>query len=211
MKTAWLSTLTLVFAGFAFAQAPYNKIASDVQNVDPKSTVNVIVQFDQVPTEAHHNLVRARGGSLRRTLNLVKAGSYRLPASAVADLANEPSVVHISVDHPLTSKLDYTTAATNATVAWKSGWTGSGIGVAVIDSGISSSQDFSSGNLLGMPSDRELFTARTSPVALAATLRTWNARCRYHCRKRHELLRLHDHADAERHGSGRESDRFACH
>src|SRR6185437_11195542 len=59
-----------------------------------------------------------------------------------ADLANDSSVAHISIDHKLTAKLDYTTAATNATVAWQSGWTGAGIGVAVIDSGISARGDF---------------------------------------------------------------------
>ena len=132
MKTAWLP-LTLIFAGLAFAQAPHDKVASELQNSDPGSNVNVIVQYDQVPTEAHHNLVRTRRGSLKRSLELVKAGSYSLPASALADLANEPGVVHISVDHPIKAHDDLSTAATNATTLWQSGWTGRGIGVAVID------------------------------------------------------------------------------
>jgi hypothetical protein len=57
-----------------------------------------------------------------------------MPASAIADLANDPSVVHISVDHKLGAKLDYTAAAINAPTAWQSGWTGTGVGVAISNS-----------------------------------------------------------------------------
>ena len=64
-----------------------------------------------------------------------------MPASAIADLANDPSVVHISVDHKLGAKLDNTAAAINASTAWTAGWVGTGIGVAVIDSGISPNFD----------------------------------------------------------------------
>ena len=141
MKAAWLP-IAFIFAGAAFSQSPFNKVSSEVQNLDPNSTVNVIVQFDQVPTEAHHNKVRNRGGKLRRSMKLVKAGSYSVPVSALADLANDSSVTHISVDHKIAARMDHTTAAANASAAWQSGWDGTGVGVAVIDSGISIGKDF---------------------------------------------------------------------
>ena len=46
------------------------------------------------------------------------------------------------MDQKLSAKLDYTTPATNAAAAWQSGWDGSAIGVAVIDTGVSPGQDF---------------------------------------------------------------------
>jgi subtilisin family serine protease len=42
----------------------------------------------------------------------------------------------------LGAKLDYTAAAINAPTAWQSGWDGTGVGVAIIDSGITVTQDF---------------------------------------------------------------------
>jgi hypothetical protein len=90
MKAARLST-ALIFAGLAFAQHPWKKISSEFDNVDPRSKINVIVQFDQTPTEAHHNKIRTRGGILRRTADSIRVGAYSIPASAVADLNRSTS------------------------------------------------------------------------------------------------------------------------
>jgi serine protease AprX len=51
-------------------------------------------------------------------------------------LSNQSNVTYISLDRPLVAALDYTTQAINAPLAWSSGWKGTGIGIAVIDSGI---------------------------------------------------------------------------
>src|SRR5207244_6794026 len=56
-------------------------------------------------------------------------------------LADDPDVVYISPDRRLSGSLDNTAAAVNAKVAWQSGWDGTGIGVAVIDSGITYHSD----------------------------------------------------------------------
>ncbi len=66
----------------------------------------------------------------------INAGTYTLPASALHDLANDPDVAFISPDRPLSFKLDYTAAAINASYAWNAGYIGTGIGVAVVDSGV---------------------------------------------------------------------------
>jgi hypothetical protein len=68
----------------------------------------------------YHNEVFARGGRLRSEFHSIQAGAYAMTAGAAADLANDPQVVHISLDHKIKAKLDYTTAATNATAAWQS-------------------------------------------------------------------------------------------
>jgi subtilisin family serine protease len=71
--------------------------------------------------------------------------SYTVPAYSIPDLANDATVRHVSVDHKLAARNDYAVAATNAAVAWNTyGATGKGIGIAIIDSGISPHQDVAS-------------------------------------------------------------------
>ena len=47
---------------------------------------------------------------------------------------------------PMKGSLDITTQSVNANLAWQFGWTGTGVGVAVIDSGIASRHDLTSSN-----------------------------------------------------------------
>src|SRR5215469_546388 len=121
-----------------------SKLAPELRNVSGQAGVNVIVQFTQTPTARHHQKVISQGGTVRGVLRLIKAGSYSVPASGLSILANDPEVAYISPDRPLfstnngspTAILDYHTDSVNAPAAWAQGLNGSGIGVAVIDSGI---------------------------------------------------------------------------
>jgi len=142
----------LFSAEASFAGSP--KLARDLEGKNPASQVDVIVQFRETPTQMHFSKVQTRGGLLRRQLGLVKAGAFRMPVSALKDLANDPDVTYISPDRPLygtsngspTAVLDYHTDTANAPVAWGQGLNGSGIGVAVIDSGIIDIPDFHAQN-----------------------------------------------------------------
>jgi serine protease AprX len=130
---ALLLLSTLLCSG---ASAPKSKVAKDFAKVDPGSTVNVIVQWKDTPDATANQKVVNRGGSLRSVHQSIKAAAYRMPMSMVNDLANDPSVDHISIDHPIASKLDFSAAAINASAALARGFDGTGIGVAVIDSGM---------------------------------------------------------------------------
>src|SRR5439155_22948462 len=55
------------------------------------------------------------------------------------NLSNQPNGVYISADRPLAPSLSNAASAVNADFAWQSNYTGSGIGVALIDSGVSNS------------------------------------------------------------------------
>src|SRR6266567_7542027 len=150
MKPMWKNTwkvFVLLAACFllgkpALARNP--KIASDLEGTDPDSSVDVIIQFTQAPTARLHAKVLDRGGQLKSELGIVKGGAYRISARELEDLANDPEVAHISADHPVqgtattpsSAQLDYYDATVNAPVAWQFGLNGTGIGVAVIDSGI---------------------------------------------------------------------------
>src|SRR5581483_9013858 len=130
----------LLVNALALAQSP--KLGPALQGARGESSVNVIIRFDRDPTEEYHQKVARHGGSWKATLHSVQSGVYSLPGSALAELVNDPEVLHISEDHQVTAKNDYTVAATNATIAWQQfGVDGAGIGVAVIDSGISDHSD----------------------------------------------------------------------
>jgi len=165
-----LAVCALFYAGSAFAGT--SKLSQDLEQNNSSQLVDVIVQYNQVPTAAYHQKVLGRGGALKRQYNQFKGGAYRLPASELNDLAADPDVAYISPDRPLSGAstasipivLDYHTASINASAAWNQGLSGAGIGVAVIDSGIASnldlnflnlvySQDFT-GSLLGSAADQ---------------------------------------------------------
>jgi serine protease AprX len=147
MRHPFFSLLGLTLSTtLAFAANP--KLAHDMDNLDQASTVNVIVQFKEAPTAVQHKKVTDRGGTLRSELGFVKAGSYRIPVSELNDLASEPDVVYISPDRPLRGMLDNTTGAVNAATAWNAGYNGAGIGIAIIDSGVTTNNDLS---LLSIP------------------------------------------------------------
>src|SRR5579875_1064007 len=128
------------------ALAQNRNISTDLLSVDPNSRVDVIVQYTHTPTTKNHADISAMGGSLKRELRSVKAASYSLPAASLSALTANPEVAFISVDRKVHTLLDNTTAAVNAAAAWSAGLDGTGIGVAVIDSGISEHDDLQGSN-----------------------------------------------------------------
>jgi len=87
------------------------------------------------------NKIRSKGGSVDSALPLVKAVSGKMPRNRLRELADDPDVAYISPDRPLHSYLNNAAVAVNAPVAWSQGLDGSGIGVAVLDSGTQNVND----------------------------------------------------------------------
>jgi len=145
MKKAVIALVGVVAAGL-LAQPPkhpvagfpvaHHRIAQDLTPASPDELVQVIVQYQHQATEHHHQAIRDRGGSLRARLDSIKAAAYSIPASRLREIAEGPDVVYISPDRAVGATMDVAAAAVNATVAYSNGYTGSGIGVAVIDGGI---------------------------------------------------------------------------
>lgn len=99
----------------------------------------VIVQFRGDPDT---RLLTGSGGVAGRRLASVGAQVANLDNRVLADIARNPQVAWVGVDHPVFPTLERTGAAIAATVASQAfGLTGKGIGVAVIDSGITSWHD----------------------------------------------------------------------
>ena len=107
----------------------------------------VIVQFRGEPDV---RAITGRGGRTGRSLGQSGARVAEISNMALAPLAEDPRVASVSVDGPTFSLMERTGAAVGAAVARQEfGLTGAGVGVAIIDSGISGAHDdfvASSGN-----------------------------------------------------------------
>jgi serine protease AprX len=131
--------LLSILALFAVSATAGHKIAKDLENLDPDSNVDVIIQYKETPGAAHHLKMRARGGRHNGDLALIQASHYTVQAKTLAEIENDPNVVAVSPDRELRPMLDLSAVAVGATIAQANGYTGAGIGVAVLDSGIYSS------------------------------------------------------------------------
>jgi serine protease AprX len=103
----------------------------------------VIVQFaDGASPSSSLQLVQLLGGTVKRTLPLANAHAIDLPNGALATLANESAVARITVDRRVAGAMERTGATTGAAaVRADLGFDGAGVGIAVIDSGVSSWHD----------------------------------------------------------------------
>jgi len=134
----------VLIAEAAFAQNRVGKFAPDLAPVVAKAqqgafgnqTVNVIVQYNNAPKSRQEGKAIGLGARLNHRLSVVKSIALTIPVSALPALEADPEILSVSLDHPLKGMDDYTDAAMNVATAWNSGYDGTGIGVAVIDSGI---------------------------------------------------------------------------
>src|SRR2546426_11289515 len=143
-RLARLALFVLLAPSLSIANGDEHKLSKDLEalkNGPSGATVDVIIQFNQTPTDAHHQKVQDRGGALKTRLDVIKGAHYSVPVESLEALADDPDVAYISPDRQLNGSLNNTAAAVNAKVAWQSGWDGTGIGVAVIDSGITGHSD----------------------------------------------------------------------
>ena len=100
---------------------------------------SVIVQWKGSRTKAHLRRLRALGMREDRPLHLIGADAMRLPSSNLVRLAALPFVKHLSADLTCRKSDEYTVGATGADVAFtQGGLTGTGVTVAVLDSGVQS-------------------------------------------------------------------------
>jgi len=139
LNTRLGAALLLAAAGLCYGARP--RMAPELGGVDETAAVNVIVEYRQTPTEDHHRRLQNLGGTVVAHLHSISADAVRLPARSLAALASDSEVAYIAPDRPVRGLLDLTAAAVNAAAAQNYGLDGTGIGVAVIDSGITGHPD----------------------------------------------------------------------
>ena len=138
-RLACLALVTMLAAALALADGNHHKLSKELEALrggDGGATVDVIIQFTQTPTAAHHQKVQNRGGVLKRTLSIIKGAHYSIPVTALEALANDPEVAFISPNRPVNGALDHVVRAVNADIALAQGWDGTGVTIAVVDSGV---------------------------------------------------------------------------
>jgi serine protease AprX len=87
-------------------------------------------------------VVQWSGGQLKRSLPLVNGVAVDLPNASLAALAASPLVSHIAIDRLVVGSMERTGATVGATaVRQELGYDGTGVGVAIIDSGAAASVD----------------------------------------------------------------------
>ena len=96
---------------------------------------DVIIEFND--NKDGTALIQNNGGKVGRRLRILNAHAGRMPNALLKRLANDPRVKRIHIDRPVEGDNGRTAVTTGSrTVTDLMGYTGAGIGVAVIDSGI---------------------------------------------------------------------------
>ena len=132
----WLTLLTAVSAF-----ADNSKISPDLLPLlsNPSNTVNVVVQYSSAPqtcTSLLCTTANLLSGVVNVVFSMINAVAGTMQAGDVINLSNQSNVAYISLDRSVKATLDYSAGAVNAPLAWNSGLDGTGVGIAVIDSGI---------------------------------------------------------------------------
>ena len=149
--------LLLIFAG-TLAYADNSKISPELQSLPSTQNAQVIVQYVPGTTvtcsgllgliDCLANDILSLGGQLLGQLPLVNGVVALLDGNGIQTLSNQSNVVYISTDRMLKPSLSNAASAVNAEFAWQSNYTGAGIGIALIDSGVISHPDLNQGILL---------------------------------------------------------------
>jgi serine protease AprX len=124
------------------SDGPTARFSKDLQRAaGANGMVTVIVQHRQMPSDAHLKTMMGRGATIRSKFHTIRAVTMRVPVSMLAELANDPNVSYITPDrtqkmtaNPATE--EFATAVEADVAAAQFALDGTGVGVAVIDSGI---------------------------------------------------------------------------
>jgi serine protease AprX len=111
---------------------------------------SVILKLDGSLTPAQDNALRSLGADIYRRLPIVSSVALRVPNRNLQKLASLPFVQRLSADVQVVKTDEFTVKSSGADVAYSQyGLTGSGIGVAIVDSGIRPHMDLTKPGLLG--------------------------------------------------------------
>ncbi|MDO8612970.1 MAG: S8 family peptidase [Dehalococcoidia bacterium] len=150
LAAALVAVITLSSGGTSAADNVHGAVYDWAQS-NPGQDVPVFVQTDG-DSGAVADFIRASGGAVQREFGIIPAVEADVPPAFVSALASHRNVAWVSLDAPVvpTGGIDTSNLANtypfsvNANDPWSKGYTGAGVGVAVVDTGISPSghEDF---------------------------------------------------------------------
>ncbi len=166
-----LSAAALLLASAVMADS--DKLSRDL---DRNPSTDVIVQFSSDPDTKMLQKLAASGAVLKQYFGNVKAGVFSVPGgSAKAKLiSNEKTIEYMSPDRPVFGHLDRAVSSIYGSFAYTRN-TGAGVAVAVIDSGVNSTDDLEGRgrvifrmNLTGDGSNKDLYGHGTHVASMIA-------------------------------------------
>ena len=137
----------LVLSAMPSYAGPTAKFSKDLGSaLGSNSTVTVIVQYQQMPSSTNLKTAQSAGAKIGRKLPTINAVTMTIPASMLTALGADPNVIYVTPDRrismtstPVTEQ--FGTAVEADVAASQYALDGTGIGVAIIDSGIADHPD----------------------------------------------------------------------
>jgi len=105
-RLALLALVTLLVAGLSSADGKKHKLSKDLDALKGGhngATVDVIIQFNQTPTDAHHQKVQNKGGVLKTNLDFIKGAHYSVPVESL----DVPTIGRLSAKSAPMPKVDF--------------------------------------------------------------------------------------------------------
>jgi subtilisin family serine protease len=116
-------------------------LAGSAADKDTKTKEPVIIGFTSTPSQADKAMVRGHGGDIKYSYTIINAIAAKLPEPAIENIQKNPRVTYVEMDgevHTLDGELDNSWGVKHigAGTVHDSGNKGTGIKVAILDSGI---------------------------------------------------------------------------
>src|SRR5438105_7494885 len=140
-----VAVLLAVLVGLSLALPGAGAAAASAGNL-----VSVIVRALPGASDSSQRAVKNAGGQVGQQLSIINGFEAKVPAADVTRLSDQPGIVSVTPNAKghLESTTNYSeatdgysmanlTQSTGAQAMWQAGYTGKGVGVALIDSGVS--------------------------------------------------------------------------
>ncbi len=134
-------TKVLVLLGTPLLAFGGSKVAPDLPQSDPNAIVDAIVQYKTPPSKDELKQLGSYG-QIKKIYSVINGVNISLTVRTIQQLTTDPNVLYVTPNRKSTGTVDISTGTVNANMVWSYGYTGTGVGVAVIDSGISLKNDF---------------------------------------------------------------------
>jgi len=105
----------------------------------PDGLIKVLIGFKEKPGPAQQAIVKGVGGQIKYTYHIVDAIAASIPEKAIDALQKSPNVRYVELDGEIFAvgqTLPWGVDRIDAEVVWTNYYTGQGVSVAIIDSGI---------------------------------------------------------------------------
>lgn len=145
------------FNGLTIANESVSKLDQKlIDELTYKDKVEVIIRLID---DTKINL-QTLDGTIKHEYKIFKGFSGTFSVAAIEKLAKNPNVAFISKDHQRTAFLNYSSPTINAPTAWTAGYSGQGVSVAIIDTGIDGNHPALSNRVVGW---YDAINGQTSP------------------------------------------------